>query len=113
MPLKPKKIKRPWKNNERVAFGRRAKNNYEFYNSQRWRRVASLHKEKNPYCKKCLDEGRKTSVEFTDHIVRIEDGGEPYDENNLQSLCTHHHNQKSGKEAHGYKEGMGSKHQRK
>jgi len=45
-----------------------------------------------------------SAVEFTDHIVRIEDGGDKYADLNLQSLCAFHHNQKSGREAHGYKE---------
>lgn len=107
MPTRPKKIKRAWKS-ERVAFGRR-KDNSEFYNSPRWRKVSKLNKNKNPECVKCRDKGIVTAVRFTDHIVRIEDGGAPYSDDNLQSLCEFHHNSKSGKEAHGYKEGYGVK----
>jgi len=103
MPNKPTKKKRPWKP-ERIAFGRRNADNYSFYNSYNWRAKAKKHKELNPFCVKCEAEGIVSAVEFTDHIQRIEDGGEPFADNNLQSLCAFHHNQKSGKEAHGYKE---------
>lgn len=102
MPSRPKKVNRPWKP-ERKPF-ERSKDNSSFYNSTRWRKVARIHKEKNPFCVKCDAEGKVTAVQFTDHIVRLEDGGEPYSDKNLQSLCEFHHNQKSGREAHGYKE---------
>jgi 5-methylcytosine-specific restriction endonuclease McrA len=105
MPNRPQKKKRPWKPPvDKTPFGRRKADNQDFYNSPRWRKVARAHKEKNPFCVKCEKEGIISAVEFTDHIVRIEDGGEKYTESNLQSLCSFHHNQKSGREAHGYKE---------
>nr|WP_299385555.1 HNH endonuclease signature motif containing protein [Allomuricauda sp.] len=103
MPNRPKKKKRPWRD-ERKPFQRRAKDNQGFYNSARWRKVARAHKARNPFCVKCLAEGKVTAVEFTDHIKRIEDGGKKYADSNLQSLCKFHHNQKSGREAHGYRE---------
>lgn len=102
MPNRPKKKNRPWLP-ERKPFQRHVDNS-SFYNGSKWRKVSRLHKEKHPLCVKCLEEGKSTAVEFTDHIVRIEDGGDKYDESNLQSLCAFHHNQKSGREAHGYKE---------
>lgn len=102
MPNSPKKQKRFWKP-ERKPF-HRAKSNQVFYNSSRWRKAAKRHKEANPICVKCEAEGRVSPAQFTDHIVRIEDGGDPFDDANLQSLCEFHHNQKSGREAHGYKE---------
>lgn len=102
MPNSPKKVKRPWVK-ERKPF-ERERSNQKFYNSARWRKVARLHKEANPLCVKCKAEGRTSPAEFTDHIVRLEDGGDPFNDANLQSLCGFHHNQKSGREAHGYKE---------
>lgn len=105
MPNSPRKRKRPWRDQtERKPFARRSKDNTSFYNSHQWRKTARMHKSKNPFCVKCLEEGKHVAVQFTDHIVRIEDGGEKFDESNLQSLCAFHHNQKSGREAHGYKE---------
>lgn len=35
-----------------------------------------------------------------DHIQRINDGGDRFDENNLQGLCDHCHKVKTGREAH-------------
>ena len=102
MPTSPKKIKRPWKP-ERKPFGR-VKSNNEIYNSWKWRKFAKRYKENNPLCIKCEEEGIVSSAYVADHIQRIEDGGEVFNENNIQSLCEFHHNQKSGKEAHGYKE---------
>lgn len=104
MPIKPTNIKRQWVP-ERTPFGRR-KDNSSFYNSWAWRkkRKAFMSKEENQLCIKCKEEGKTTAATFCDHIQRIEDGGDKFNEDNLQPLCTYHHNSKSGKEAHGYKE---------
>ncbi len=105
MPNRPKQRKRPWNNSaDRKAFGRRNADNQKFYNSPRWRKTAKAHKNLNPFCVKCEFDGIVSAVEYTDHIARIGDGGDPYNDSNLQSLCKFHHNQKSGREAHGYKE---------
>jgi 5-methylcytosine-specific restriction protein A len=102
MPKSPKKVKRPWVK-ERKPF-ERAVSNYSFYNSRKWRKAAERFKQANPLCVMCQDEGKVTPAQFADHIIRIEDGGSRFDESNLQSLCEFHHNQKSGREAHGYKQ---------
>lgn len=99
MPNKPKTKKKPWQE-DRVPFGRRSVNNYDFYNSTAWRKKSKRHKELNPFCVECEKEGVIAAVEFTDHIIRIEDGGDKFSDENLQSLCGYHHNSKSGKEAH-------------
>lgn len=70
------------------------------YNSRAWRALAKEHKQENPFCVMCEAEGVVKAVEYTDHIVRIKDGGAPMDKANLQSLCKHHHNAKSGRETH-------------
>lgn len=66
--------------------------------------ISKQYKEAHPLCEKCEEIGQVSASEFTDHIVRIEDGGDKYHEDNLQALCAFHHNSKSGREAHGYKE---------
>lgn len=103
MPNKPKPIKRSWVP-ERKAYGRRSETNEKFYNARAWRKVRKSYAEKNPLCVKCKAEGKSIAVAYVDHIQRIEDGGPKYDESNLQSLCKFHHDSKSGKEAHGYRE---------
>ena len=104
MPSKPKKQARPWIR-ERQPF-QREESNHQFYNTRRWRNVSRIYREKNPLCEKCKAAGRVTASAFTDHIVRVKDGGDPYNDTNLQALCAPCHNSKSGKEAHGYKENI-------
>ena len=38
---------------------------------------------------------------MVDHIIAREFGGADYDPRNLMAMCAHHHDSKSGKEAHG------------
>lgn len=75
----------------------------EIHSSSRWRRTSLLYRQANPLCEQCLREAKEgderagmvnlaTSV---DHIVPLFAGGEPYDWNNLQSLCDYHHSMKS------------------
>jgi 5-methylcytosine-specific restriction endonuclease McrA len=103
MPNKQNNIKRPWVA-ERVDYSRRTTTNTSFYNSWPWRKLRKRFIETNPNCKKCEDEGVVNEGKYIDHIQRIEDGGDKTDENNLQTLCKYHHDSKSGKEAHGYRE---------
>ncbi|RHF51045.1 HNH endonuclease [Lactiplantibacillus plantarum] len=82
----------------------------EIHSSNRWRKTSRLYREANPICETCLraskegDQSREkragminlaTSV---DHIVPLFAGGEPYDWDNLQSLCSFHHALKSQQE---------------
>lgn len=79
----------------------------EIHSSNRWRRTSRLYREAHPICEACLraskegDQSREkragminlaTSV---DHIMPLFAGGEPYDWDNLQSLCDYHHALKS------------------
>ncbi|MCG0715644.1 endonuclease [Lactiplantibacillus plantarum] len=82
----------------------------EIHSSSRWRKTSRLYREANPICEQCLREAKEgdqsrqkragminlaTSV---DHIVPLFAGGEPYDWDNLQSLCDYHHSLKSQQE---------------
>lgn len=105
MPNRPKKKKRPWVP-ERKPF-ESIKKFSKKYNDHRWRELSKRFKEKNPYCVKCKEKGLIVASEVTDHIQRLREDGceyDMYDETNLQALCKRCHAQKSGKEAHGYKE---------
>jgi 5-methylcytosine-specific restriction endonuclease McrA len=99
----PKSNRPPWgpKKIEGKQAGRRH-DNYKFYNSTRWRKVARQHKIENPTCAECERIGKFTEVKYTDHIEPIPPvgNGDPWDPNNLQSLCEHHHAVKSGQERH-------------
>jgi 5-methylcytosine-specific restriction protein A len=69
-----------------------------FYSSTAWRRLRAAYKQQNPLCTVCFRKGIYKPATVVDHIIPIKAGGEPLDWDNLQSLCTHHHNSKSGKE---------------
>lgn len=104
MPNKPSKLKRQWVP-ERQAFKNLNKEkNKQTYNSTRWRKFSKAYKERYPLCVKCKEKGIISKTEVTDHIERVNLGGDIYNESNLQPLCKSCHNSKSGKEAHGYKE---------
>lgn len=81
-------IKRPWIKN--VSQGRTFKHSASFdYTSPQWRALRARKLQINPYCE-CPDcVGKKVKADMVDHIKRIEDGGDPWDMNNLQSMRNH------------------------
>ena len=68
------------------------------YHTYKWKKLRQSYAEKNPLCEHCLRYDILTPVNVVDHVVEIEDGGEPYDYNNLQSLCHSCHNRKTTQE---------------
>ena len=104
MPYKPKKLKRPWVPERKPFRNLNSEKNKKVYNSRKWRAFSKSYKERHPLCVKCEAKGIIVSSEVTDHIERVNSGGDIYDESNLQALCKSCHNSKSGREAHGYKE---------
>ncbi|MFV8280606.1 HNH endonuclease [Christiangramia marina] len=106
MPNKPRIIKPSWVPvHKREAFQNLNKDkNRKVYNSRKWRAFSKNYKERNPLCIKCKEKGIIKASAVTDHIQRVNVGGDIYDESNLQPLCKSCHNSKSGKEAHGYQE---------
>ena len=71
--------------------------NYDFYNSRAWRELRKWHIERNPVCQWCLEEGKVNYKDkiIIDHIIEIKDGGDRLNQDNLQTLCLPHHNQKT------------------
>lgn len=99
--LKTSSSARPWVTPRKAQEGRN-NSNQEIYQSYRWRKLSAAKRKSSPLCEECISEGRKNPnrSEVTDHIVAINDGGDPWAWNNLQALCNMHHNSKSGKERH-------------
>lgn len=71
------------------------------YNSARWKRLRLLVLRDSPLCANCHANHRIEPAKVVDHIVRVRDGGEFWDIDNLQTLCQRCHNSKSGRESHG------------
>src|SRR5262249_1971710 len=66
----------------------------KFYSSTAWRKKSEQHRREEPLCRPCSQQGRVTFGTLTDHIVRIGQGGDPWDDDNLQSSCDACHNAK-------------------
>jgi len=67
-----------------------------FYNSSRWRKLRKRYITQNPLCEVCQRDGVISNADVVDHIKpsRLFDELKESLEN-LQSLCTRHHNIKS------------------
>ena len=66
-----------------------------FYQRKAWKDVRALVLGSEPLCRKCKARGRMEEACVVDHIKPIEDGGEPYDLQNLQPLCKPCHAEKT------------------
>ena len=97
MPRLPKGKSRPWIPKKPQHM--REVDNASFYNSKRWRSLRNYFIQMNPLCVQCERDGTVTAAQVVDHIKPITMGGSPVDIKNLQSLCTHHHAKKSGRES--------------
>lgn len=69
-----------------------------FYRTQRWIETRKKKLHINPFCEECQRNGTMVVGKIVDHIVPIKQGGEPYDLDNLQTLCWSCHSRKSIKE---------------
>ncbi|WP_409013596.1 HNH endonuclease [Dyadobacter sp. CY312] len=68
--------------------------------SRQWRdRVRPQQLRDFPYCKICDEKGKLKEAVEVDHITALEAGGDPFDPENLQSLCKRCHVIKSAEEA--------------
>lgn len=97
-PFLPPKKKRPWIPERKPQEGRTEKT--DFYVSPAWRKLRNGYIQQHPLCVECSKQGRIVAAYYVDHKIPIRQGGAALDEGNLQSLCKHCHNSKSGKEAH-------------
>lgn len=70
------------------------------YNTSRWKKYRTWFLNRYPLCVECEKRGRTVEATVVDHITPVSDGGDFWNTDNHQSLCDHHHNRKSGKEAH-------------
>jgi len=69
-----------------------------FYQRKEWKAVRLLQLQLEPLCRKCRTLGKLSPAAVVDHIIAIADGGNELEQNNLQSLCTSCHNEKTRRE---------------
>lgn len=61
------------------------------YGTYRWKKLRKAKVTIDPLCEHCMLNNIAKAVEEVDHIIELEDGGEMWDIDNLQSLCKRHH----------------------
>ncbi|OGA59965.1 MAG: hypothetical protein A3G81_26010 [Betaproteobacteria bacterium RIFCSPLOWO2_12_FULL_65_14] len=71
------------------------------YDRQRWQRVRALQLREFPLCALHLLLGRAVPAVDVDHIKPLKDGGEPFDRDNLRSLCHACHSSVTSAAKHG------------
>ncbi len=75
---------------------RRDKETLPFYKTQRWRKFVNyLIRKRGRRCENAQCRRNDMTRIFADHIVEIRDGGELFDENNIQLLCSSCHVKKT------------------
>jgi 5-methylcytosine-specific restriction endonuclease McrA len=74
---------------------RRNKETLPFYRTQKWRKfIAAIVEKRGKRCEKCKHDCQDTRI-FGDHIIELRDGGEMFDETNVQLLCGSCHTTKT------------------
>lgn len=74
----------------------------QVYNSARWRyTVQPAKRKRDPLCQWCAYEGVLKPMKHVDHWRPLAQGGAPYDDANLVSLCHSHHSRKTALEQAG------------
>ena len=66
-----------------------------FYKTSQWLKIRKTKLQQSPICEECKKNGTIVVGKIVDHIVPIKQGGEPYDMDNLQTLCWSCHSRKS------------------
>jgi 5-methylcytosine-specific restriction protein A len=77
---------------------KKASSNMDIYNSTRWRKLRIVVLNEEPLCKTCKSNGQVAAAQVVDHIIPINQGGDPFERSNLQGLCHVCHNAKSARE---------------
>ena len=66
-----------------------------FYRTPKWVETRKRKLQLSPFCEECRKGGTIVPGKIVDHIIPIKQGGEPFDLNNLQTLCWSCHSRKS------------------
>jgi 5-methylcytosine-specific restriction endonuclease McrA len=75
----------------------------DWYQLERWRKLAKAQLRREPLCARCLDVGRVTPATVADHVVAHGGDWNRFLLGKLQSLCAScHSGAKQFEEVHGY-----------
>lgn len=77
-------------------YNRTRPERHEFYWSAKWRRLRDWYRALHPLCEECEKRGLTVQADLVDHILSIEEGGDPMAVSNLRSLCHSCHNKRHG-----------------
>ena len=99
-PWLKKATRKPWEpDQDKARYGsERDEQSSKVYRSRRWRRLRDMFIRSHPLCEHCKAKGITTRAQHVDHIRAIQDGGDPYAWDNLQSLCISCHTGKTNRE---------------
>ena len=81
---------------ERQDYNDRERNDKygKFYRSTEYKKFRQKLYIENPYCNRCLQDGKYVPSRICHHIIPIkEDFSKRFDENNIEFLCQSCHNQ--------------------
>lgn len=65
------------------------------YDTSQWKRLRKLYLSLHPLCEVCSKMDKVTPATQVDHVIAINEGGEPFALDNLMALCSHHHSRKT------------------
>lgn len=69
------------------------------YNKSAWKRTRNHVLSEEPLCRECKKKGKIVQATDVDHILPISEGGNPWDLDNLQPLCSSCHKRKTAIES--------------
>lgn len=95
MPTINRKSNHPWIVPS-VPFERAERS--DIYTTARWQQLRKLKLQQQPLCEQCQRRGIIKEGRIVDHIISMQDGGNAWDFNNLQTLCNYCHSKKTANE---------------
>jgi 5-methylcytosine-specific restriction protein A len=94
----PENRRRSYEAPKRKAQEGRLVDHKKLYNGRPWRKFRAAYLALNPLCIECTAEELIVAATVVDHIKQVRLGGDFLDVENVQPLCSKHHNRKSGRE---------------
>lgn len=92
--IKSSSLQRKKHRNENMEHARN-KSGSLIYDTRAWRRLSDKKRTVDPFCERCLLDGRHVVAKIVDHKKEIKDGGKPMEWDNLESMCHQCHNSKT------------------